>query len=175
MEKRWYAVHTLTGQEYKVKASIEKMAESRDMLHQVDKVLVPTEEENHTTRGKKRVIKKKLFPGYVLVHMALNDETRHLIRRTAGVTNFVGSSAKPVPLTDSEVRHLLTQLMGEEAAKPKVMWSVGDAVRVSAGPFTEFSGKITEVSPEREKVKVSISIFGRETPVELEFTQIEKL
>jgi transcriptional antiterminator NusG len=175
MEKRWYAVHTLTGQEYKVKASIEKMAESRDMLHMLDKVLVPTEEENRTARGKRRVVKKKLFPGYVLVHMALNDETRHLVRRTAGVTNFVGSSAKPVPLSDEEVQHLLSQLVGEEAGKPKVLWSIGDGVRVTAGPFTEFTGKITEVSPEREKVKVSISIFGRETPVELEFTQIEKL
>lgn len=175
MEKRWFAVHTLTGQEYKVKASIEKMAESRDMRHLVDQVLVPTEEENRTARGKRRTIKRKLFPGYVLVHMALNDETRHLVRRTAGVTNFVGSSAKPVPLTDEEVQHLMSQLHGEEAAKPKLMWSVGDAVRVTSGPFTEFTGKITEVTPEREKVKVSISIFGRETPVELDFTQIEKL
>jgi transcriptional antiterminator NusG len=175
MEKRWFAVHTLTGQEYKVKSSIEKMAESRDMLHLVDRVLVPTEEENRSTRGKRRVVKKKLFPGYVLVHMALNDETRHLIRRTAGVTNFVGSSAKPVPLADSEVQHLLAQLVGEETAKPKVQWIIGSGVRVTAGPFTEFSGKITEVSPEREKVKVSISIFGRETPVELDFNQIEKL
>ncbi len=174
MDKRWFAVHTLTGQEHKVKAGIEKMAESRDLRGLVDRVLVPTEEENRTTRGKRRVVKKKLFPGYVLVHMSLTDETRHLVRRTAGVTNFVGSSAKPVPLRDDEVRHILAQL-GEEAGKPRVLWSVGEAVRVTAGPFAEFSGKITEVSPEREKVKVSISIFGRETPVELEFTQIEKL
>ena len=174
MEKRWFAVHTLTGQEQKVKASIEKMAESRDMRGSVDRVLVPTEEENRTTRGKRRVVKKKLFPGYVLVHMALTDETRHLVRRTAGVTNFVGSSAKPVPLRDDEVRHILEQL-GEEAGKPRVLWSIGEGVRVTAGPFNEFTGKITEVSPEREKAKVSISIFGRETPVELEFTQIEKL
>jgi len=156
MEKRWFAVHTLTGQEYKVKASIEKMAESRDMLHMLDRVLVPTEEENRTARGKRRVVKKKLFPGYVLVHMTMNDETRHLVRRTAGVTNFVGSSAKPVPLADEEVQHLLSQLVGEEAAKPKLLWSVGDGVRVTAGPFTEFTGKITEVSPDREKVTVSI-------------------
>ena len=175
MAKQWYVVHTLTGKENRVKASIEKMAESRDMLHMVDKVLVPIEEENRTARGKRRVVKKKLFPGYVLVHMALNDDTRHLVRRTAGVTNFVGSSAKPVPLSDEEVQHLLSQLVGEEAGKPKVLWSVGDGVRVTAGPFTEFTGKITEVSPEREKVKVSISIYGRETPEELEFTQIEKL
>ena len=106
--------------------------------------------------------------------MALSDETRHLVRRTAGVTNFVGSSAKPVPLRDDEVRQILSQL-GEEAGKARVMWSIGDGVRVIGGPFSEFAGKITEVSPEREKVKVSISIFGRETPVELEFTQIEKL
>ncbi|HJN18361.1 MAG TPA: transcription termination/antitermination protein NusG [Armatimonadota bacterium] len=175
MEKRWFAVHTLTGQEYKVKSSIEKMTESREMLHLLDRVLVPTEEENRTARGKKRVVKKKLFPGYVLVHMALNDETRHLVRRTAGVTNFVGSSAKPVPLADSEVKHLLSQLVGEDTAKAKVLWSVGEGVRVMGGPFTEFTGKITEVSGDREKVKVNISIFGRETPVELDFTQIEKL
>jgi transcriptional antiterminator NusG len=174
MEKRWFAVHTLTGQEQKVKASIEKMAETQDLRPLVDRVLVPTEEESRTTRGKRRVIRKKLFPGYVLVHMALTDETRHLVRRTAGVTNFVGSSAKPVPLRDDEVRHILEQL-GEEAGKPKVLWNVGDGVRVTGGPFTEFTGKITEVTAEREKVKVSISIFGRETPVELEFAQIEKL
>ena len=174
MDKRWYVVHTLTGQENKVKASLEKMVESKDLAHLVGRVLVPVEEESRVTRGKRRTVKRKLFPGYVLVEMALTDETRHLVRRTAGVTNFVGSSAKPVSLRDDEVSHILKTL-GEEAAKPKVLWQVGEGVRVASGPFTEFSGKIVDVNGDREKLKVLISIFGRETPVELDFTQVEKL
>ncbi|MFQ6133561.1 MAG: transcription termination/antitermination protein NusG [Armatimonadota bacterium] len=174
MEKQWYVVHTLTGHENKVKASIEKMAESSDLQDYFGRILVPTEEEIKSTGGKRRVVKKKLFPGYVLVQMVLNDHTRHLVRGTAGVTSFVGSSAKPVPLRDEEVDNILTTL-GEEAAVPKVAFSMGEAVLVNEGPFEEMSGKIVEVDPHREKLIVEISIFGRETPVELDFTQVDKL
>jgi transcriptional antiterminator NusG len=174
MDKQWYVVHTLTGQENKVKTSIEKLAESAHLKDYFGRILVPTEEEIKTTAGKRRVLKKKLFPGYVLVEMALNDQTRHLVRRTAGVTSFVSSGAKPVPLRADEVQNVL-RTVGEEAATPKAAFEVGEAVLVNDGPFAEMSGKITEVDANREKLIVEISIFGRETPVELEFTQVDKI
>jgi len=179
MAKDWYVVHTLTGKENKVKASIEKMAEARHLTPLLGRILVPTETEIRSAAGKRREIKKKLYPGYVLVQMDMNDPERgdamrHLIQQTAGVTHFVSSSNVPVPLKESEVREIL-QTAGEEAQKPKTVWMVNQSVRVTEGPFAEFSGKITDVNTERETVKVLISIFGRETPVEVDFTQIEKL
>ena len=171
---KWYVVHTLTGKENKVKAAIEKMAAAHDLGHYVGRILVPTETEIRSSSGKRREVKRKLYPGYVLVQMHLTDEIRHLIQQTAGVTHFVGSADAPVPLPESEVKMLL-KTVGEEAQKPKAVWTEGQAVRIIEGPFTEFTGKIVEVNPERETVKVSVSIFGRDTPVEVEFTQIEKL
>jgi transcriptional antiterminator NusG len=174
MAKQWYVVHTLTGKENKVKASIEKMAEAQHLTPALGRILVPTETEIRSAAGKRREIKKKLYPGYVLVQMDMSDEMRHLIQQTAGVTHFVSSSSVPVPLKDSEVNEIL-HTVGEEAQKPKTVWTINQSVRVTEGPFAEFSGKITEVNAERETVKVLISIFGRETPVEVDFTQIEKL
>lgn len=174
MAKQWYVVHTLTGKENKVKSSIEKMAEARHLTPLLGRILVPTETEIRSAAGKRREIKKKLYPGYVLVQMDMSDEMRHLIQQTAGVTHFVSSSSVPVPLKDSEVNEIL-HTAGEEAQKPKTVWTINQSVRVTEGPFAEFSGKITEVNAERETVKVLISIFGRETPVEVDFTQIEKL
>lgn len=174
MAKEWYVVHTLTGKENKVKASIEKMAEARHLTPLLGRILVPTETEIRSAAGKRREIKKKLYPGYVLVQMDMSDEMRHLIQQTAGVTHFVSSSSVPVPLKDSEVNEIL-HTVGEESQKPKTVWMINQSVRVTEGPFAEFSGKITEVNAERETVKVLISIFGRETPVEVDFTQIEKL
>lgn len=174
MAKEWYVVHTLTGKENKVKQSIEKMTEARHLDSLLGRILVPTETEIRTTSGKRREIKHKLYPGYVLVQMDMTDEMRHLIQQTAGVTHFVSSSAVPVPLKEHEVNAIL-RTVGEESAKPKAAWAVGQSVRVTEGPFTEFSGKITEVNTERETIKVLISIFGRETPVEVDFTQVEKL
>lgn len=170
----WYVVHTLTGKENRVKATIEKMVEAEDLGHLLGRILVPTETEIRSAAGKRREIKKKVYPGYVLVQMHMTDELRHLIQQTAGVTHFVGSADTPVPLKDSEVAALL-RTVGEEAQKPKTIWSVGQAVRITEGPFNEFTGKIVDVNAERETVKVLISIFGRETPVEVDFTQIEKL
>jgi transcriptional antiterminator NusG len=174
MEKQWYVVHTLTGHENKVKASIEKMAKSADLAQYFGRILVPTEEEIKSTGGKRRVVKKKLFPGYVLIQMILNDRTGHLVRQTSGVTAFVGSGTKPVPLKPTEVEGIL-QTAGEEAAAPKLAFETGEAVLVNDGPFAEMSGKVTAVDAHREKLTVQISIFGRDTPVELDFTQVDKL
>lgn len=171
---QWYVVHTLTGKENKVKAQIEKMAQAHSLEHLLGRILVPTETEIRSSAGKRREVKRKLYPGYVLVQMHLSDELRHLIQQTAGVTHFVGSANTPVPLKESEAGDIL-KTVGEEAQKPKTIWSSGQAVRVTEGPFNEFSGRIVEVNAERETVKVLISIFGRETPVEVDFTQIEKL
>lgn len=171
---QWFVVHTLTGKENKVKQAIEKMVEAHDLGHLVGRILVPTETEIRSSSGKRREVKRKLYPGYVLVQMHLTDELRHLIQQTAGGTHFVGSADTPVPLKDSEANEIL-KTMGEESQKPKTIWMVGQAVRVIEGPFNEFTGRIDEVNPERETVKVLVSIFGRETPVEVDFTQIEKL
>jgi len=174
MDKQWYVIHTLTGKENKVKTSIEKVAEARDLTYALGRILVPTETEIRSAAGKRREVQRKLYPGYVLVQAHLTDEIRNIIQQTAGVTHFVGSSARPVPLKEAEVREIL-QTIGEEGQKPKAVWAVDQSVRVTEGPFAEFTGKIVEVNAEKETVKILISIFGRETPVELDFTQIEKL
>ncbi|MCD6361631.1 MAG: transcription termination/antitermination factor NusG [Armatimonadetes bacterium] len=174
MHKQWFVVHTLTGKENKVKASIEKMAEAKDLSHLIGRILVPTETEVRTSAGQRREVKRKLYPGYVIIEASPTDEVRQLILQTNGVTHFVGSSDEPVPLTQEEVDKILATV-GEESQRPKSIWSVDQSVRVTEGPFSEFTGKITEINTERETVKVLISIFGRETPVELDFTQIEKL
>lgn len=174
MDKQWYVVHTLTGKENKVKIGIEKVAAARDLSHLLGHILVPTETEIRSAAGKRREVQRKLYPGYVLVESVLTDELRNIIQQTSGVTHFVSSGAQPVPLKRSEVANIL-QTIGEEAQRPKAIWSMDQSVRVTEGPFSEFSGKIVEVNAEKETVKVLISIFGRETPVELDFTQIEKL
>jgi len=171
---QWYVVHTLTGNENKVKAAIEKMVEARDLGQYMGRVLVPTETEIRSSAGKRREVKRKLYPGYVLVEMELSDEMRHLIQATSGVTHFVSASDMPVPLKQEDVTRIM-QTVGEEGQKPKTIWEVGQSVRIIEGPFNEFSGSITEVNAERETLKVLISIFGRETPVEVDFTQIERL
>ncbi len=174
MTKQWFVVHTLTGKENKVKASIEKMAEAKGIDHYLGRILVPTETEVRTSSGQRREIKRKLYPGYVLIEANPTVEMRLLILQTNGVTHFVGSSDDPVPLSRDEVSKILATI-GEESQRPKSIWAVDQSVRVTDGPFSEFTGKITEVNAERETLKVLISIFGRETPVELDFTQIEKL
>lgn len=171
---QWYVVHTLSGKEKKVKTAVEKMVKSRDLDHLLGRILVPTETEIRSSSGKRREVERKLYPGYVLVEMHLSDELRHLIQQTSGVTHFVGSAEAPVPLKPAEAEEIL-KTVGEEAQKPKAIWSEGQAVRITEGPFNEFTGEIDEVNAERETVKVLVSIFGRETPVELDFTQIEKL
>ena len=174
MEKKWYVVHTLTGKENKVKVSIEKMAEARALSHLLGRILIPTETEIRTAAGQRREVKRKLYPGYVLIEAVPTVAVRQLILQTNGVTHFVGSSDEPVPLRQEEVERILTTI-GEESRRPKAIWAVDQSVRATDGPFSEFTAKIVEVNPDRETLKVLISIFGRETPVELDFTQIEKL
>lgn len=167
---RWYVVHTYSGYENKVKANIEKIIENRNMQDVIFEVRVPIEEQVEIKNGKKKITQRKVFPGYVLVKMIMTDESWYVVRNTRGVTGFVGPGSKPVPLTDAEVRAL-----GVEKTPVKLDANVKDHVRVTSGPFENFVGIIQEINNEKHKVKVMISMFGRETPVELEFTQVERL
>lgn len=166
---RWYVAHTYSGYENKVKANIEKLVENRNMQDVIFEVKVPMEEQVEIKNGKKKITQKKIFPGYVLVKMLMTDESWYVVRNTRGVTGFVGPGSKPVPLTDAEVKAL-----GVEKNPVKLDAMVGDNVKVVSGPFENFIGVIQEISNEKQKVKVLVSMFGRETPVELEFTQIER-
>jgi transcriptional antiterminator NusG len=167
---RWYVVHTYSGYENKVMANIMKIVENRNMQDVIFEVKVPIEEQVEIKNGKKKVTQKKVFPGYVLVKMLMTDESWYVVRNTRGVTGFVGPGSKPVPLTDVEVKAL-----GVEKTPIKLDANVKDHVRVTSGPFENFVGIIQEINNEKHKVKVMISMFGRETPVELEFTQVERL
>jgi len=172
--KRWYVIHTYSGYENKVKANLEHRIQSMDMGDKIFQVLVPTEEEIEIKNGKRQAVERKVFPGYVLVEMNMGDDSWYVVRNTPGVTSFVGSGNKPTPLTDPEVKQILRQIK-MDAPKYKVAFTKGEAVRVVDGPFTDLHGVVDEVNPERNKVKVLVSIFGRETRVELDFLQIEKL
>lgn len=174
MEKNWYAVHTYAGHENKVKTTIERRAESMNLKDKVFRILIPTEAELRTRGGKKHEVQRKIFPGYVLIEMVLDDSTWYLIKSTTGVTGFVSSGNKPVPLQEKEIANILQAVEGPRQ-KPKVLWETGQVVRVMAGPFAEFTGTIQDVNIPKEKLKVLISIFGRDTPVELDFTQVERL
>jgi len=175
MPKAWYAVHTIAGHENKVKDVLTRRAIVEGVWDlDIYQILIPTEQELQTRNGKRYLRDKKVFPGYILVQMSLTDDTYKLVKSTSGVTGFVQSGNKPVPLEEYEVRRIMTNLEASKEA-PKVSWSKGDAIRVVEGPFSDFSGKIEEVSPEKEKLKVLINIFGRDTPVELDFSQVEKL
>lgn len=171
---RWFVIHTYSGYENKVKANLEHRIQSMDMGDKIFQVLVPTEEEIEIKNGKRHPVERKVFPGYVLVEMVMSDDSWYVVRNTPGVTSFVGSGNKPTPLTDAEVKAILRQIK-LDAPKYKVAFTKGEAVRVTDGPFTDLHGVVEEVNPERNKVKVLVSIFGRETPVELDFLQIEKL
>jgi len=172
--KQWYVIHTYSGYENKVKTNLEHRIESMGVEDQIYQVLVPMEEEIEIRNGQRQTVNKKVFPGYVLVEMVMTDESWYVVRNTPGVTSFVGSGNRPTPLRESEVKAILKQ-MGVEAPKFKVQFAKGQSVRVTDGPFAEFIGTVDEVHPERNKVRVLVSIFGRETPVELDFLQIEKL
>lgn len=174
MEKNWYAVHTYAGHENKVKTTIERRAESMNLTEKIFRILIPTEAEMSTRGGKKREIQKKIFPGYVLIQMVLDDSTWYLVKSTTGVTGFVSSGNKPVPLQDKEIANILQAVEGPRQ-KPKVMWEKGQVVRVNAGPFADFTGTIEDINAPKEKLRVLISIFGRDTPVELDFNQVEKI
>lgn len=175
MPRAWYAVHTIAGHENKVRDVLTRRAQVEG-LWQLDiyDILIPTEREMTTRNGKRYEMDRKVFPGYILVQMQLSDDAYKLVKSTSGVTGFVQSGNRPVPLEDYEVRRIMTNLESSKEA-PKISWSKNDAIRVVEGPFSDFTGKIEEVNSEKEKLKVLINIFGRDTPVELEFTQVEKL
>ena len=167
----WYVVHTYSGYENKVKANLEKIIENNPHLQDyIHDIVVPMEEQIEIKDGKKKATLKKVFPGYVLVKMIITDESLYVVRNIRGVTGFVGPGSKPVPLSDDEIR-----AMGVEQVETVVDYEIGDSVRVIDGPLESFIGTVEEISMDRKKVRVLVSMFGRETPVELEFTQIQKL
>jgi transcriptional antiterminator NusG len=167
---KWYVVHTYSGHENKVKANIEKLVENREMQDIVFEVQVPTEEHVEIKDGKKKIKEKKKFPGYVIIKMIMTDESWYLVRNTRGVTGFVGPGTKPIPLSDDEVKGL-----GVMEVLPMMNIAKGDAVKVTEGPFENFMGTVDEIHEEKRKLKVFISMFGRETLVELDFEQVEKV
>ncbi|HXG78663.1 MAG TPA: transcription termination/antitermination protein NusG [Methyloceanibacter sp.] len=176
MAKRWYIVHAYSNFERKVAESIKERAAAAGLSHMFDEVLVPMEEVVEMRRGRKVSSERKFFPGYVLVKMELNDETYHLIKSTPKVTGFLGTENKPIPISDEEAGRILQQVQeGVERPKPSVTFEIGEQVRVADGPFASFNGLVEEVDEERARLKVAVSIFGRPTPVELEYAQVEKL
>jgi len=175
MAKKWYVVHTYSGYENKVKANLEKRVQSMEMEDKIFRVLVPMETELETGRdGKKKLVKKKIFPGYVIVEMIVTDDSWYVVRNTPGVTGFVGSGTKPTPLEEDEVNAILRS-MGVEEPRIRLDFSLGEAVRIIEGPFQDFVGPVEEIIADRHKVRVKVNMFGRETPVELNFTQVQKV
>lgn len=173
-KEQWYVIHTYAGYENRVKNNLEKRATSMGMTDKIRRVLVPVEDRLVVKEGKRKIVQRKIYPGYVLVEMDLNDDSWYLVRHTPGVTGFVGSGAKPLPLQPAEAKQILRQI-GVDAPKPKVDFAVGESVRITSGPFENFIGTIEEVNPEKGRIKVLVSMFGRETPLELDFSQAEKL
>jgi len=175
VDAKWYVVHAYSGHEEKVKANLLKRVESMDMSDKIFEVMVPTEDVIEIKDGQRRHVAKRIYPGYILVHMLMSDESWYVVRNTPGVTSFVGSGNKPVPLQDHEVKGIRKQTQAEAPSKVTVEYEVDDSVRVTDGPFTDFHGKVTEINQEKGKLKVLVNMFGRETPVELDLLQVERL
>ena len=174
--RAWFAIHTYSGYENKVKSHLEARIASMDMRNKIFRIIVPMEEEVEIKQGQRRTVQRKVFPGYVLVEMIMSDEAWYVVRNTPGVTSFVGSGTKPVPLYENEIRTILKQVTKEiEKPKAKISFSKGQSVRVIDGPFTEFIGTVSDINMDRNKVTVLVSFFGRETPVVLDFLQVEKI
>lgn len=173
-DKEWFVIHTASGHEDRVQRNLEQRMKFMDSEDEISKVVVPKEEEVEVRSGQRRTVSKKMLPGYVLVQMKLSNQSWNIVSNTPGVTGFVGSGNKPVPLREEEVDKILKQ-MTAEAPRVKVGFKEGQSVRVTDGPFTDFVGTVDEISAEKGKVKVLLSLFGRETPVELDFLQVEKL
>ena len=176
MAKKWYVVHAYSGFEKSVARNLKERIERAGMQDQFGQILVPVEEVVEMKSGQKNISERKFFPGYVLVEMEMTDDSWHLVKNTAKVTGFVGGSQmRPTPISEKEVQAILQQIQeGVEKPKPKVLFEVGEAVRDKEGPFTDFHGSVEEVNYDKNKLRVSVSIFGRATPVELDFSQVEK-
>ncbi|MFH2137946.1 MAG: transcription termination/antitermination protein NusG [Candidatus Omnitrophota bacterium] len=176
MAKRWYVVHTQTGHEDRVKTHLETRIKSSNMQELIPQILIPTEKVSEVRSGKKKIMERKFFPGYLLVEMDLTDEGWYLIKNTPGITGFIGPGAKPQPLSEAEVATILKQAEeSKEKPIPKIIFEKGESVKIIEGPFTNFNGNVEEINPSKGKVKVMVSIFGRATPVELEYWQVEKV
>jgi transcription termination/antitermination protein NusG len=174
MARAWYAVHTISGHENKVREHLTRRAELLRLEEDIFEIMIPTEQEAMTRNGKRVVVAKKVFPGYVLIQMNMTEDTERLVRGTPGVTSFVPKGGRPVPLEESEVRRIVHNLTASQEV-PKVAFNKSDVVRVIDGPFIDYTGKVEEVNAEHEKLRVLISIFGRDTPVELDFSMVEKM
>jgi transcriptional antiterminator NusG len=176
MASRWYVIHVYSGFEKKVATAIREQAEQKALGERFEEILVPTEEVVEVKRGAKVSSERKFFPGYVLIKMDLDDETWHLVKNTAKVTGFLGGRGRPSPISEAEAARIMRQVQeGIERPKPSITFEVGEQVRVSDGPFTSFNGVVEEVDEEKSRIKVAVSIFGRATPVELEYSQVEKV
>ena len=171
---RWYVIHTYSGYEDRVKKNLDQRILTMDVKEKIFAVVVPTEDEIEIRDGQRRTVARKVFPGYILVHMEMDDESWYVVRNTPGVTGFVGSGNRPVPLEEEEVKSILRQ-MEEEAPRVRIGFTKGQSVRITDGPFAEFIGSVDEIYSDKGKVRVLLSFFGRETPVELDFLQVEKL
>lgn len=175
MAQQWFVVHTYSGFENRAKQNLEERVKNLGKSHLISEILVPTETVVELVKGKRKTSQRKIFPGYILVKMELNEETWHIVRETPKITGFAGDGTKPIPISEKEVEEILSQMKeGGAKAKPKVSFEAGDSVRVIDGPFANFIGTIEEVKPDKRKLKVLVSIFGRATPVELDFIQVEK-
>lgn len=173
---KWYVIHTQTGAEEKARAGLESKMASTTLKNFIGEIVVPTEQVSEIRGGKKRIMARKFFPGYILLKMEMNKESWYLVKTTPGITGFIGPGRTPAPLSDDEVNNILKRTQDTETKpSPKVSFDIGEAVRISEGPFANFHGSVMEVNPDRGKLKVSVSIFGRSTLVELEYWQVEKL
>jgi transcription termination/antitermination protein NusG len=176
MASHWYVIHVYSGFEKKVAAAIHEQALQKGLAERFEEILVPTEEVVEVKRGAKVSSERKFFPGYVLIKMDLNDETWHLVKNTAKVTGFLGGRGRPTPISENEAARIMRQVQeGIERPKPSIVFEIGEQVRVADGPFTSFNGVVEEVDEEKSRIKVAVSIFGRATPVELEYSQVEKV
>lgn len=175
-EMKWYVVHTQTGSEEKAKAGLESRIATTPLKQYIGEIVVPTEQVSEIRGRKKRITARKFFPGYIIIKMAMSKESWYLVKTTPGITGFIGPGRKPTPISDSEVKSILQRTEDTETKPtPKIIFEIGESVRIAQGPFVNFNGSVMEVYPDRGKLKVSVSIFGRATLVELEYWQVEKV
>lgn len=173
---KWYVIHTQTGSEEKARAGLESRMTTTNLKKYISEIVIPTEQISEIRGGKKHISTRKLFHGYILINMEMNEESWYLVKTTPGITGFIGPGRKPIPLSDTEVENILKRTQETEAKpSPRISFEHGEAVRIAQGPFSNFNGSVMEVYPDRGKLKVSVSIFGRSTLVELEYWQVEKL